>query len=162
MTPKVNPIPQGYHTVTPSLIVEGPLKPWTSTRRRSAPKKHCACPARAERYPRGVQDRRFGPHAHGRDARHGVQESPGVRRDIGWLLLYVENVDAAWRRAVDAAPKQVMPLQDMFWGDRTVVWRIPSAISGTWPSTWAIRPRRRSRRVRRHSSRGPDRLVRIN
>jgi PhnB protein len=35
------------------------------------------------------------------------------------FYVYVENVDAAWKRAVDAGAKTVMPLQDMFWGDRT-------------------------------------------
>jgi PhnB protein len=33
--------------------------------------------------------------------------------------VYVENVDASWKRAVDAGAKPTMPLQDMFWGDRT-------------------------------------------
>ena len=31
---------------------------------------------------------------------------------------YVEDVDAAWQRAVDAGAKPVMPLTQMFWGDR--------------------------------------------
>lgn len=35
------------------------------------------------------------------------------------FYVYVENVDAAWKRAVDAGGKTIMPLQDMFWGDRT-------------------------------------------
>jgi uncharacterized glyoxalase superfamily protein PhnB len=35
------------------------------------------------------------------------------------FYVYVENVDAAWKRAVDAGAKPTMPLQDMFWGDRT-------------------------------------------
>jgi PhnB protein len=32
--------------------------------------------------------------------------------------LYTEDVDAAWKRAVDAGGKVKMPLSDMFWGDR--------------------------------------------
>jgi len=35
-----------------------------------------------------------------------------------YFYVYVENVDALWKRAVDAGAKQVMPLADMFWGDR--------------------------------------------
>jgi PhnB protein len=35
------------------------------------------------------------------------------------FYVYVENVDASWKRAVDAGAKPTMPLQDMFWGDRT-------------------------------------------
>ena len=32
--------------------------------------------------------------------------------------LYFEDVNAAWKRAVDAGAKETMPLSDMFWGDR--------------------------------------------
>jgi PhnB protein len=35
------------------------------------------------------------------------------------FYLYVENVDAAWERAVKAGAKSVRPLANMFWGDRT-------------------------------------------
>jgi uncharacterized glyoxalase superfamily protein PhnB len=34
------------------------------------------------------------------------------------LHLYVEDVDAAVKRAVDAGAKVTMPVADMFWGDR--------------------------------------------
>jgi DeoD family purine-nucleoside phosphorylase len=34
------------------------------------------------------------------------------------LWLYTDNVDQAWKRAVDAGGKTTMPLTDMFWGDR--------------------------------------------
>ena len=34
------------------------------------------------------------------------------------FFVYRENVDAAWKRAVDAGAKQIMPLEDQFWGDR--------------------------------------------
>jgi uncharacterized glyoxalase superfamily protein PhnB len=35
------------------------------------------------------------------------------------FYVYVENVDAAFKRAVDAGAKSTMPLAEMFWGDRT-------------------------------------------
>jgi uncharacterized glyoxalase superfamily protein PhnB len=34
------------------------------------------------------------------------------------LHLYVDNVDAAFERAVAAGAKVMMPLEDTFWGDR--------------------------------------------
>jgi PhnB protein len=34
------------------------------------------------------------------------------------LYLYVPDVDAAFARAVGAGAKVVMPVTDMFWGDR--------------------------------------------
>jgi len=36
----------------------------------------------------------------------------------GSLYLYVEDVDKAFQRAVDAGGKATMPVTDMFWGDR--------------------------------------------
>ncbi len=34
------------------------------------------------------------------------------------MFLYVQDVDAAFKRAVSAGAKSVMPPTDMFWGDR--------------------------------------------
>jgi PhnB protein len=34
------------------------------------------------------------------------------------LFLYVNDVDAAFKKAVDAGAKVAMPVADMFWGDR--------------------------------------------
>jgi PhnB protein len=36
----------------------------------------------------------------------------------GSIFLYVPDVDAAFKRAVDAGAKAIMPPTDMFWGDR--------------------------------------------
>jgi uncharacterized glyoxalase superfamily protein PhnB len=35
------------------------------------------------------------------------------------FFVYGENVDAAWKRAVDAGAKTIQALEDQFWGDRT-------------------------------------------
>lgn len=34
------------------------------------------------------------------------------------LYVYVPNVDAAFKQAIAAGAKEVMPVMDMFWGDR--------------------------------------------
>ncbi len=34
------------------------------------------------------------------------------------LFLYVDDVDASFKRALDAGAQQTVPLQNMFWGDR--------------------------------------------
>jgi uncharacterized glyoxalase superfamily protein PhnB len=41
------------------------------------------------------------------------------------LHLYVEDVDRAFQRAVDAGATTVMPPTDMFWGDRYGVAKDP-------------------------------------
>ena len=33
-------------------------------------------------------------------------------------MLYVEDVDTAFNKAIDAGAKQERPLEDQFWGDR--------------------------------------------
>jgi len=48
------------------------------------------------------------------------------------LWLYAENVDATFERAVGAGAKVVMPLGDMFWGDRMGV------VVDRWNNQWAI------------------------
>jgi len=35
-----------------------------------------------------------------------------------YLFLYVTDVDATFKRSVEAGAKSTMPVQDMFWGDR--------------------------------------------
>ena len=34
------------------------------------------------------------------------------------LMLPVEDIDGSWQRAIDAGCESVMPVQEMFWGDR--------------------------------------------
>jgi PhnB protein len=46
------------------------------------------------------------------------------------LHLHVEDVDAWWRRAVEAGAEVVMPLEPQFWGDRYGRLRDPFGI--TW------------------------------
>jgi PhnB protein len=36
----------------------------------------------------------------------------------GALTLTVDDVDAAWQRALDAGATELHPLQDAFWGER--------------------------------------------
>ena len=42
------------------------------------------------------------------------------------LYVYVENADAAFERAVQAGAKSEMPVEDMFWGDRAGAVKDPS------------------------------------
>jgi PhnB protein len=46
------------------------------------------------------------------------------------LHMHVKDVDAWWKRAVDAGAEVVMPLQVMFWGDRYGQLRDPFGV--TW------------------------------
>ena len=142
MTAKIKPIPEGYHTVTPYLIVAGADKAIefykkafgaTETTRLTTPDGKVM-------------------HAEikiGDSQIMLTDESP----DCGSLgpltvggtpvsiVLYVEDVDSVVSRAVTAGAEVLMPVADMFWGDRfgTVVdpfghkWSIATHIEDVSP-----------------------------
>jgi PhnB protein len=120
MTSSVRPIPEGYHSVTPYLAVDGAARAIefykqafgaTEVMRMAAPGgKIGHAEIRigdsrimlADEYP----DMGFrSPKAYG--------GSP-----VG-LHLYVEDVDAVARQAVAAGAREVRPVKDQFYGDRT-------------------------------------------
>ena len=107
MAKKAQAIPKGYHTVTPSLFVAGAAKAIDFYKKALGAEElmRFAGPGR-EDHARRDQGRRLDRHARRRDARPGRQES---RSRIGGtpvsFFVYGENVDAAWKRAVDAGAK---------------------------------------------------------
>jgi uncharacterized glyoxalase superfamily protein PhnB len=48
------------------------------------------------------------------------------------LWIYLEGVDAAFKRAVDAGAQAKMPVADMFWGDRL------GTVMDRWGNEWTI------------------------
>jgi uncharacterized glyoxalase superfamily protein PhnB len=120
MAAKVRPIPEGFHSVTPHITV------------------HDAAGA-IDFYKKafGAQDLGRMPMPDGKKLMHAMikigdsiimlnDEFPEMKclgpRAIGGspvtLHLYVDNVDAAFKRAVDAGCTVAMQLEDAFWGDR--------------------------------------------
>jgi PhnB protein len=117
---KAKPVPDGHHTVTPYLTLKGAAEAIDFYKRA------------------------FGAHEEGRmtspDGKSVVhaeirigdsmvmlsdefpQMGPRSPQALGGttasIFLYVQGVDAAFKRAVDAGAKAVMPPADMFWGDR--------------------------------------------
>ena len=119
MTPKVNPRPQGYHTVTPSIVVQEGAKALEFYRKAFGAEETVRMP---------------GPDGNIMHAEFRIGDSVimlsdempemGAKSPKAYggspvkFYVYVEDVDAAWKRALDAGAKPVVPLQDMFWGDR--------------------------------------------
>jgi uncharacterized glyoxalase superfamily protein PhnB len=120
MATKAQAIPKGHHTVTPSLFVAGAAKAIDFYKKALGAEELMRFPA-----PDGTI-----MHA---ELRIGdsiimlADEMPDMGgrgpKSIGGtpvsFFVYGENVDAAWKRAVDAGAKPVVPLADQFWGDRT-------------------------------------------
>lgn len=120
MKTEVQPIPAGFHTVTPHLVVKG------------------ASDA-IEFYKKAFGAQELGRHLapDGKSIHHAavkigdsivflVDEFPqmGCRGPLSIggtaviLHMYVTDVDAAFNRAVAAGAQVRMPVSDMFWGDR--------------------------------------------
>ncbi len=114
------PIPDGYRTVTPYITVHGAAQAIDFYKRAF-----------------GAQEveRMTGPdgksvmHAEIRigdsvvmlsdeSPQSGTRSPQALGGTTGSIFLYVPDVDAAFKRAIDAGAKPVMPPADMFWGDR--------------------------------------------
>ena len=117
---KVKAIPEGYHTITPNLVVSDGAKAIDFYRKAFGAEEIVRMPGPGG----GVM------HAElriGNSVFMLGEEMPdmGAKSPKAYggspvsFYFYVENVDAAWDRAVKAGAKPVMPLADMFWGDRT-------------------------------------------
>ncbi len=116
----VNPIPQGMHTLTPNLVIRDCAKAIDFYKRALGAQEVSRMPA---------PDGKSVWHAELRIGDSIVfmnDEMPGMGRPAPTadapvpvtMWLYVPDTDAAFRRAVDAGAKSVMPPADMFWGDR--------------------------------------------
>ena len=117
--PQVKPIPDGMHTVTPHLVCAGAADAIAFYKKAF----------NAEEVGRlaGPQGKLM--HAQiriGDSAVMLVDEFPdwgsfgpkSLKGSPVTIHLYVEDVDAAFKRAVDAGATVKMALADMFWGDR--------------------------------------------
>jgi PhnB protein len=111
MTSNVKPIPDGYHTVTPYLIVEGVAGLIDFL-------KQAFDAVETERMP--GPDGKVG---HG-EVRIGdsvvmMGEASGEWKPMpGSIYLYVNDTDATYKRALEAGATSVMEPADQFYGDR--------------------------------------------
>jgi uncharacterized glyoxalase superfamily protein PhnB len=128
----VRAIPQGYHTVTPAITVRGAAEAIEFYKKAFG----------------AVEESRF-PGPDGRSIMHaeirigdspimlgdehptmGCKAPPSLGNTTGSLTIYVEDVDAVFRQAVDAGAQVQMPPADMFWGDRYA--KVTDPFGHTW------------------------------
>jgi len=127
----VKPIPDGYHTVTPYLIVNdataalefyGQAFGATELMRMPGPDgKVMHAEIRIGDSPVMLADEFPEMNAKSPQAYGGSPVS---------IMLYVEDVDSRFKQAVDAGAKEVRPLQDQFYGDR--VGTLEDPFGHTW------------------------------
>jgi uncharacterized glyoxalase superfamily protein PhnB len=113
------PIPEGYHTISPSLTIDGAAEAIEFYKRAF-----------------GATERSRMPTPDGKVAHAEIeigdsivmlndpfpQSSVKPPKELGGtsvsLFLYVEDVDSVVQDAIDAGATVTMPVEDQFWGDR--------------------------------------------
>lgn len=119
MAGKVAPVPEGYHTVTPSLIVTDSAKAIEFYKRAFGAEElyRMAMPdGRVMHAEIAIGNSRIMMSDEFPDM--GMRSPQSLGGTHGGMHIYVENVDAAFQRAIDAGATVQMPPADMFWGDR--------------------------------------------
>jgi uncharacterized glyoxalase superfamily protein PhnB len=115
----VKPIPEGFHTVSPSLVTKGAAKAIEFYKR--------AFGAEEVKLLTGPNDSVVHAEIRIGDSiimiaeewpGHHVQSPDSVKGTTSSLHIYVDDVDALHKRAVAAGAEELMAPADMFWGDR--------------------------------------------
>jgi PhnB protein len=124
--PNIKPIPEGFHTVTPHLVCAGAADAMDFYKKAFGAVEIARLPG-----PDGKL-----MHGHLRIGDSAVMLAdempscssfgPGTLKGTPVTIhLYVNDADAFFTRATNAGAKAVMPVSDMFWGDRYGVLQDP-------------------------------------
>ena len=122
---KVSPIPKGYAVLTPYLAIQGAAQAIEFYKKAFGAKERMRMPG---------PDGKIG-HAElliGGSVVMLADEFPGMNTSPATLkgttvnfLLYVKDVDAAYRKAIQEGAQSVFPPADKFYGDRSGVVKDP-------------------------------------
>ena len=128
----VSPVPEHLHTVTPSLVCT-------------------PCAEAIDFYKRAFGADETGPRMTGPDGSIGhaeirigdsvimladewpdgpTQSPTTLGGSTAALFIYTDDVDALWRRAIDAGAEEVFPLEVQFYGDKSG--RVRDPFGHTW------------------------------
>jgi PhnB protein len=120
MKSHVKPIPKGYHTVTPYLIVHNAAEALGFYARALGATELCRIPGPGGRVMH-AEIKVGDSHIMLADENAGmrVRSPKALTGTTISLMLYVEDVDALFTQAVRAGAVAVRPVQDMFYGDRS-------------------------------------------
>ena len=120
MTTKINPIPEGHHTITPHLCVKGAAEAIEFYKKAFNAEEICRVPA-----PDGSvlihSAIKIGDSLvfiYDEVPKMGALGPKSIGGTAVRLHLYVEDVDSLFDQAVKAGAKSEMPPMDQPWGDR--------------------------------------------
>src|SRR5688572_5689485 len=129
----VKPVPEGYHTATPYLIVKGAAAALDYYKKAFGAvevMRHAAPDGKI-----GHAEIRIGDSVimladeYPEMGHRGPQ--PGGGAPV-FVMLYVDDADALWRKAIAAGAKELQPLKDQFYGDRS------GSLVDPFGHTWTI------------------------
>jgi PhnB protein len=118
--PQVKPVPQGFHTVTPYLCVKGAAKAIDFYKKALGAQ---------ERYRMEGPDGKTVAHAEivignsivmlsDEMPEQGNRSPATLKATPVSFIIYVQDADAVFKRAVDQGATVTMPIADQFYGDR--------------------------------------------
>jgi PhnB protein len=117
MARTAKPIPQGYHSATPYLVVNDAARALDFYKKAFGAVETVRMAGPGGKI--GHAEFRIGDSMLMLSDEMGGNRSP---QSLGGspvsIFLYVEDVDSVFNQAVNAGAKGDMPPQDMFWGDR--------------------------------------------
>lgn len=118
MANPVSPTPDGYHSVTPAICVNGGAKAIEFYKKAFGAEEISVMPGEGGKIMHA--ELKFGDSIVflGDEFPEYGFKAPIPNHTSSSLHLYVADVDKAFERAVAAGCTVKMPLSDMFWGDR--------------------------------------------
>ena len=119
MSARVKPVPDGYHTITPYLIVNGAAAAIEFYKRAFGATEVMRMPAPDGRI--GHAELQLGDCRVMLADEYPQMDCRGPKSVGGtpvFLHMYVDDVDAVVKQAVAAGARVVRPVQDQFYGDR--------------------------------------------
>ncbi len=117
---KVKPVPEGYHSATPYLIVDGAARALDFYKRVFGAQERMRMPGPGGKV--GHAEITIGDSVLMLADEHPEMGARGPRALGGSpvsVVLYVEDVDATVKAAVAAGAKLLQPVADKFYGDRS-------------------------------------------
>jgi uncharacterized glyoxalase superfamily protein PhnB len=120
MAKKVNPVPSGYHSVIPTLVVRGAAQAIDFYTRAFGAKEIMRMPGPDGKSILHAEIKIGDSHMFLSDELPNMScRSPQtLGGTAGSIFLYLEDADKVFNQAVAAGAKVRMALSDMFWGDR--------------------------------------------
>ncbi len=125
-------IPEGYHSITPMLMFKDARNAIEFYKRALGATERCVMPG---------PDGKGVMHAElligdsiimvgEENPREPCKSSETLKGSPVSFYIYLENVDEAFHKALEAGSESMMPVQDMFWGDR--VGTVQDPFGYTW------------------------------